>query len=252
MSRDGQDGQEERWGEPAMRRWRSTRARASALEGRKRRLARRARALGRLLGRVRKAHGRLEARAFRAEAALASAADRCAEVERQRSQLANLYVASRRLLPLRTREEACRALQDIIANLVGSEEIAVFEVDGSGAARVVAAYGVDPASAVLVAPGEGIVGRVARRIEPYFRQGAALGSDAAAPQAPRARGEDDVMACIPLTMDERVVGVIAVFHLLLQKPELGPLDRDLLEALGTLAAGPFCAGRERCDALEGS
>ncbi|WP_437977597.1 GAF domain-containing protein [Sorangium sp. So ce295] len=222
----------------------------SALEGQKKRLARRARALGRLLGRLRRARGHLEARAVRAEAALALAADRCAEEEQQRSQLANLYVASRRLLPLRTREEACRALQDIIANLVGSEEIAVFEIDNSGAARVVAAYGVAPSSAVLIAPEEGIVGRVARRIEPYFRQGAALGTDPAAPQAPCARGEGDVMACVPLTVDERVVGVIAVFRLLSQKPELGPIDKGLLEALGTLAAGPFCAGRERCGALE--
>ncbi|WP_437745644.1 GAF domain-containing protein [Sorangium sp. So ce302] len=222
----------------------------SALEGQKKRLARRARALGRLLVRVRRARGRLEARAVCAEAALALAAARCAEEEQQRSQLASLYVASRRLLPLRTREEACRALQDIIANLVGSEEIAVFEIDGSGAVRVVAAYGVAPSSAVLLAPEEGIVGRVARRIEPYFRQGAALGSDPATPQAPCARGEGDVMACVPLTMDERVVGVIAVFHLLSQKPELGPIDKALLEALGTLAAGPFCAGRERCGALE--
>lgn len=247
MSRDGQA---ERGVEHAVRREGSPRAHVSALERQKKRLARRARALGRLLGRYRRAHGRLAARAARAEAALACAEGRCAEEEQQRSQLASLYVASRRLLPLRTREEACRALQDIIANLVGSEEIAVFEIDGSGAARVVAAYGVDPSSAVLVAPEEGIVGRVARRIEPYFRQGAALGSDAAAPQAPCARGEGDVMACVPLTMDERVVGVIAVFHLLSQKPALGPLDKGLLEALGTLAAEPFCAERERCGALE--
>lgn len=235
----------------AVRSDRSVRARVSALEAQKKRLSRRARALGRLVVRHRSARERLEGRATRAEAALARAEGRCAEVEQQRSQLASLYIASRRLLPLRTREEACRALQDIIANLVGSEEIAVFEVDGSGAARVVAAYGVDPASAVLVAPEEGIVGRVARRVEPYFRQGAALGEGAAAPQAPCARGESDVMACIPLTMDERVVGVVAVFHLLLQKPELGPIEQDLLEALGTLAAGPFCAGRERCCVLEG-
>ena len=56
-----------------------------------------------------------------------------AEIEQLNSNLANLYVASYRLHGTLDREEVLGIIQEIIFNLVGSEELAIYEA-GSGEA----------------------------------------------------------------------------------------------------------------------
>jgi GAF domain-containing protein len=63
------------------------------------------------------------------------------------------------------------------------------------------------------------------------------------------RGDRDVTACLPLTADGLVVGVLAIFRLLPQKGELGPFDRDLLVALAALA-GPILQTAQRERSME--
>ena len=67
---------------------------------------------------------------------------RYAEVEQQNSNLANLYVASYRLHGTLDRAEVIAAIQEIIANLVGSEEAALFEIDpDTKSLELVASFG---------------------------------------------------------------------------------------------------------------
>jgi hypothetical protein len=66
------------------------------------------------------------------------------EVEQQNSNLANLYVASYRLHGTLDRGEVIAAIQEIIANLVGSEEAALFEIDpDKKELELVASFGLD-------------------------------------------------------------------------------------------------------------
>src|SRR5262245_25618432 len=53
-------------------------------------------------------------------------AQRFAEIEQQNSNLANLYVASYQLHGLLDRAELFAIVQEIVANLIGCEEMALF------------------------------------------------------------------------------------------------------------------------------
>src|SRR2546430_882566 len=71
---------------------------------------------------------------------------RYVQVEQQSANLANLYVASYRLHGSLDRDEVIEVLQEILINLVGSEEFAVYEREGESASmRVVSCFGVDTA-----------------------------------------------------------------------------------------------------------
>ncbi len=153
---------------------------------------------------------------------------RHAEVEQQNSNLANLYVASYRLHGTLERKEVIEAIQEIIANLVGSEEAGLFEVDhGAQTLRLEASFGLDPEACRTLPMGDSPLGQSARTGEIYVAE------------TPRAAGGallDRLNACVPLTLDGRVTAVIAIFRLLPQKAALEDLDRELFELLATQAA----------------
>src|SRR5512143_967039 len=91
------------------------------------------------------------------------------EVEQQNSNLAQLYVASYRLHATLDRAEALKAVQEIICNLIGSEEIAIFETTPSGEAlNLIASFGIDPAPCRRVSIGRGIIGRCAESGQTYL------------------------------------------------------------------------------------
>ena len=155
--------------------------------------------------------------------------DRFDEIEQQNSNLANLYVASFRLHGTLARSEVLAAILEIVANLIGSEEMAVFEMDESRKAlRRVAANGLEPASWPSVPVGQGLIGRAATTGELYV---AGNGDRSAALPA-----EGALTACIPLKIDGRVTGMIALFRLLPQKKGFVAVDHELFELLGTHAA----------------
>ena len=79
----------------------------------------------------------------RASAPRASATpSRYTEIEQQNSNLANLYVASYRLHGTLDRQEVIDTIQEIIANLVGSEEAGLFELDpATRTLELVASFG---------------------------------------------------------------------------------------------------------------
>src|SRR5436305_12172105 len=94
---------------------------------------------------------------------------RCMEVEQHNSDLTNLYVASNRLHERRDRREVLAAIQEIVINLVGSEELAVFEVSEDGASlELVDSFGVEKEKFARIPLGTGSIGQVAARGEPVL------------------------------------------------------------------------------------
>ncbi len=146
------------------------------------------------------------------------------QIEHQNANLANLYVTSYRLHSTLDRDEVLSIIQEILINLVGSEEVAVFELDEDGEALTLASsFGIDEERYRSVAVGSGVIGKVAETGEAFFGNG-------------DPEKEDGLTACIALKVDDKVTGLITVFGLLPQKPGLEAVDHELFELLGTHAA----------------
>jgi GAF domain-containing protein len=159
--------------------------------------------------------------------------ERYLEVEQQNTNLANLYVASYQLNGTLDRERVIAAIQEIVINLIGSEELAIWEVDEElDVLSLVSSFGIDHEEWIAVPMGSGTVGSVAASGSLYL---------AAAGEEPHHDRERALTACLPLKLDDRVVGVIGIFRLLQQKPGLEPVDHELLDLLGSHAASAlFC------------
>ncbi len=157
-------------------------------------------------------------------------------VEQQNDNLANLYVSAYRLHGTLDPQEVLRAIQEIVVNLVGSEEFAVLERTPDGQAlSMIAGVGVDAARFARVPIGEGCIGQVASSGE-RFVVGDDRTSNDADPDAA-------LTACVPLIIDGEVMGVIAIFSLLGQKPGLEPIDFEIFDLLANQAATALHAAR---------
>jgi len=155
------------------------------------------------------------------------------EVEMQNSNVANLYVASFRLHGTLERDQVLAAIREIVINLIGSEELLVYELDDRAKELVlVTQFGME---SVLerwrrLKMGHGIVGKTAETGELFVAADAPGGRAGAAP------GEEHLQAAIPLVLDGRTTGVIAIFRLLGHKRGLEDVDRELFDLLARQAA----------------
>jgi regulator of replication initiation timing len=154
--------------------------------------------------------------------------ERYVEVEQQNTSLADLYVAGYQLNGTLDRSRVVQSIQEIIINLVGCEELGVWEVDEEiGALVLAASFGIEAGRWASVPLHAGLIGTVAATGERYVEGES---------DEPIAAHEAGLTACIPLKLDDRVVGVIATFRLLQQKPGLEPLDYELFDLLASHAA----------------
>ncbi|HJX29852.1 MAG TPA: GAF domain-containing protein [Thermoanaerobaculia bacterium] len=150
-------------------------------------------------------------------------------VEQQNNNLANLYVASYQLHSMLDRPEVISAIKEIVINLIGSEELAIYEMDDDGAAlRLVGSFGLDPVAYATVPVGSGIIGKTAITGDIYLP---GKGMDLA--RTPR---ESNLTACIPLKLGNRISGSLALFRMLPQKSGLETIDYELFDLLATHAA----------------
>lgn len=177
----------------------------------------------------RRSEARLEEELAQAEATSRRYSTEYVEVERHSSSLANLYVASYRLHGTLCRREVLDALEEIIVNLIGSEEYAILECGANPESlEVVAQSGMEPARLQHLATSSSLVKRCARTGELYSgNQNTERGGHDA---------EAGLTACIPLRLEKRVFGVIAISRLLPHKAELARLDLELFELLATQTA----------------
>ncbi|MDM7915219.1 MAG: GAF domain-containing protein [Candidatus Eisenbacteria bacterium] len=148
--------------------------------------------------------------------------ERFVELEEMNSQLANLYTGTYRLHLARNRTEVLLALQALITDLTGSEEMAFFEMEPDGRGlRLIGSRGALVARTDRVALGTGPIGRAA-----------ASGSSVMARDA-AGRG---TMACVPLHAGGRLIGVMGIGRLSDGKDPLPSRRRELLEMVAAHAA----------------
>jgi len=160
--------------------------------------------------------------------------ERYLEVEEQNANLANLYVASYRLHGTLDRNDVLEAIREIVANLVGSEQLAIYSAGpGGGPLELVTSIGVDPGPPKTIPIGRGLIGASARDGKTYLFESTG--------DPDRLPHERDLTACVVLKLDGVVTGVLAIFRLLPQKNAFGALDRELFDLLATHAATAlFC------------
>jgi hypothetical protein len=167
---------------------------------------------------------RLRERLVEIEAENQRVCDEYVSIQEKSTELAQLYVALERIHGGVSQAETLAALQEIVINVIGSEELAVFERRGHRLA-LVQSFGLDPEPWRELPADRGALGVAA---------GGTLwiaGSDGGA----AGPGEENLTAAIPLRFGGEVVGVVAVFRLLGHKPMLGDIDRLLFELIATHA-----------------
>ncbi|HEU4385039.1 MAG TPA: diguanylate phosphodiesterase [Anaeromyxobacteraceae bacterium] len=140
-------------------------------------------------------------------------------VEEQNSELASLFVALERLYASADRREALAAVQEIVVNMVGSEELGVYRLEASGGLELAHGFGLARARPDRFQAGDGTLSRVASRGALFV---AGRGEDCEDP---------DLTAAIPLKSGGRVAGVLAIWRLLGHKPYLTDLDHRLFSVL---------------------
>ena len=156
-------------------------------------------------------------------------------VEEQNTELASLLVALERLHGSADRRDALAAVQEIVVNMVGSEELGIYQLDTSGGLELAHGFGLAEARPDRFRPGDGTVGRVAESGATFLAGRGEISED------------PDLTAAIPLRAGGRVAGVLVIWRLLGHKPSLTDLDGRLFAMLEShagrwLAAGAPAAG----------
>ncbi len=153
-------------------------------------------------------------------------------VEEQNSDLVALYAALKRLHGTLERRAVLDAIQEIVINMVGCEEFAVYELAPSASElRLARGFGLGAARHVRpdrIPVRSGTLGRVAET-------GTAWVAGRSAPS-----DDPDLTAAVPFKVSGRVTGVLAIYRLLGHKPLLRELDRQIFELLETHAASALC------------
>jgi hypothetical protein len=160
----------------------------------------------------------LRARFEALENAHARCEDHVRDLMERNTSLVQLTVASHLLAHAADREQVLDAIEEIVVNMIGSEEVAIFEADQpERRMRIARVRGIDvrhPRFSLASAP---------------VRQVLAGGNQV----LPAGR---ELTAVVPLRIATTVYGAVAVFRLLAQKPSLDPTDRELMELLSLQGA----------------
>ena len=164
------------------------------------------------------------------EATHADCAARIRDLHDRNTDLVRLTVAGQRLAASVLRDEVLATIEEIVVDLIGSEELAIFELsemDGDvETMRLARLRGISEDSP-----------RLARAAGPIRY---ALGVGQTLVARSRRRGADDVdgglTAAIPLKLDGHVTGAVAIFGLVEHKAALTSVDHELFEILSRQGA----------------
>jgi hypothetical protein len=150
------------------------------------------------------------------------------QMERNHFLLERLNASSARLIQSLENGDAHEAVAEIIGNLIGSEEVAIFEYCPADETFPLAwSWGVEPAAMQLFKSGAGMFGRAVSQGASQFRERQA--------EKDLLPFEKHLTACVLLKSSHEVVGIIAIFGLLPQKNRLEWVDYELLKFLETYA-----------------
>lgn len=162
--------------------------------------------------------------------------NRYAEIESELESFANLYVASFQLHSSLRARTVMRHLKELSQQLVGAKSLAIYFLDEQ-ARRLspIASDGVDLATVPAIALQDAATAAdpVASVVERAFLTGVAHVAEGEVTSRPA--------ACIPLQLDDRVVGALVVYDLLEQKRRFVTVDRELFKLLGAHAGATLVA-----------
>lgn len=151
------------------------------------------------------------------------------QLDRNHFLLERLNASSARLLQTLESGDVFEAIAEIIANLIGSEEVAYFDYNPESKAFSLAwSWGLEPGVLEPFLSGAGMCGRAVEEGMSQYRE--------RQPEAVLLPFEKDLTACVLLKSSREIVGVIAIFGLLPQKNGLEWADYELLKFLETYAA----------------
>ncbi len=153
------------------------------------------------------------------------------EVEEQNSNLAALYAAGSALHSSLDYKTILTSIEEIIINLIGSEQFAIVKADGALTPQVLCGMSADKLQGL--SPQTGIIGRAMRDGRPLV--------------TPRGMPVDatGVRVCVPLVAAGHTRGFVLIFGFLPQKNEILALDHELFALVGSQAAMALYAA-ERC------
>jgi nitrate/nitrite-specific signal transduction histidine kinase len=158
--------------------------------------------------------------------------ERYLEIEEENNNLASLYVASYQLHSTLHLPEVLQIIVEIVINLIGAEVFAIYVLDEkTNGLSAVASEGAELRAFPDFHLGQGSVGAAVATGETTC--GDANGSDD--PHRP--------IVVIPLRVQERPIGAIAIQKLLQQKEGFSPLDHELFTLLAGHAATAIFAAR---------
>ncbi len=155
-------------------------------------------------------------------------ADRYVEVQEENNNLANLYIASHQLHSTLDYQEVLRVILEIVINLVGAETFCIMLLDEKQEAMTtVAAEGIESGQIERIPIGSGLIGQVARTGEPFFADNLELHQEV---------DLQEPIACVPLTINDTVIGLLVIYNLLTQKECFKGIDFELFNLLAGHAA----------------
>jgi GAF domain-containing protein len=173
---------------------------------------------------------RLRNQLAEAEEASRGFAARYVEVEQQNTNLANLYVASYQLHGTLDRQRVLDAIKEVIINLVGSEELAIWELDWKQESLLLLdSFGIDENAwrRLPLDRDAGVIGLCTISGQRFV-----IGESDVLPSGP----QQNLTACIPLMLDHVIIGAIGIFRLLPQKSGFEAVDLELFDLLASHAA----------------
>ncbi|MCW8859685.1 MAG: response regulator [Deltaproteobacteria bacterium] len=192
-------------------------------------LSQRIQALEKDLSRLRNEHDDAFRRIGELEQENLDFANQLVQVEDVNNNLTNLYIASSRLHSTLDREETLEIIKEVVINFVGAEKFAVLLFDKSSKKlSFETGEGFDPDENFPEIPlGEGVLGQTAAAAKNYFYEGSV------------SEGSDDILSpivAIPLIIHGKMIGLLAIYRLFIQKEQLESIDYQLFSMLGEHAA----------------
>src|SRR5580658_1829570 len=187
-----------------------------------------------------------------AEAVSTRFLNRHAQIEEELSNLASLHVASHHLHSTLRLPLVVRHLRELLAQIIGARSFAICVADESMSELwPLSSEGLDAEKVAHVRIGSvDVDDPVARTIERVFLTGDAFVSEAPLTQIA------GPVACLPMKIDDKKLGVIVIFALFPQKEQLVSADYELFKMLGLHAAaalvgaGLFTAGNGKVPGIE--
>ena len=151
-------------------------------------------------------------------------ADEYVKIQQQSQNMASLYVASYRLHSTLNYDDVIDIINEIIINLIGSEVFAIFIKDQEkNSLFPVASEGIETSKIPPIKIGVGIAGQAAQKGQTYVAE-------------KETEDENAPLACVPLKVQDDLLGMVVIYKLLRQKDGFAAVDLELFSLLADHAA----------------